>query len=61
MIKVIIKQYIEGDFAVRTEKVTFLCIPIYKRKEITSDRDVIEALTPHTPLTKIKGFYETKD
>lgn len=37
MIKVLTSEYREGDQAVRTTVVTFLCIPIFKYKKSTTN------------------------
>lgn len=52
MIDRIIKEYVEGNYAIRTIEVTFFSIPIYrsvKQRDLTSFNNV-------KPQTKIKGF-----
>lgn len=61
MIKVFTKEYKEGDYAVKDTLVTFLYIPIYKRKDITTNVNIKNALTTEVKTVKVKGFYETKN
>lgn len=56
MIKKLIKEYMEGGFAVQTVEVAFLSIPIFKYKKITTNNEVIQLLTSTKKLNKIKGF-----
>lgn len=61
MIKKLSKEYVEGNFAVHTTEVTFFDIPIFKCKTLSTNNDIIRALTPlHQNIKEIKGFkYET--
>lgn len=62
MIKKLIKEYREGNFAILTEEVTFFNIPIFKCKKISTNNTVVRALTPiqQNKGIKINGFkYET--
>lgn len=64
MIKKLIKEYREGNFAILTEEVTFFNIPIFKCKKISTNNTVVRALTPiqQNKGIKIKGFkYETNN
>lgn len=56
MIKIVTHEYREGNMAVRTTIVTFLCIPVYKFKEITTNNGVVKQLTTIKESTKVKGF-----
>lgn len=56
MIKVLTDEYKEGDLAIRTTKVTFLCIPIFKYKKSTTNNKAVALLTTVNQPTKIKGF-----
>lgn len=56
MIKVLTKEYREGDLAVKTTEVTFLCIPLFKYKKSTTNNKAVELLTIVKQPTKIKGF-----
>lgn len=56
MIKVLTNEYREGDLAIRTTKVTFLCIPIFKYKKSTTNSKAVALLTTVNQPTKIKGF-----
>lgn len=56
MIKVLTKEYREGDLAVKTTEVTFLCIPLFKYKKSTTNNKVVALLTTMQQPTKIKGF-----
>lgn len=60
MIKVLTKEYKEGDLAVRTTKVTFLCIPIFKYKKTTTNNKAVAILTTVKQPTKVTG-YEIKN
>ncbi len=61
MIKVKTKEYREGDLAVKTTEVTFLCIPIFRYKKSTTNNKIVIMLTAATQSNKIKGFYETEN
>lgn len=56
MIKVITQEYREGNLAVRTTVVTFLCIPILKFKKTSTNHIAVEQLTVTKEPIKIKGF-----
>lgn len=56
MIKVLTKEYREGDLAVKTTEVTFLCIPLFKYKKSTTNNRAVELLTIVKQPTKVKGF-----
>ena len=55
MIKILTKEYREGDQAVRTTVVTFLCIPIFKYKKLTTNNQAVALLTVNQPR-EVKGF-----
>ena len=62
MIRLITEEYREGNLAVHTTTVSFLCIPLFKCKRTSTNSLVVEQLTAIKELTKIKGFeHETKD
>ena len=56
MIKVLTKEYREGDLAVKTTEVTFLCIPIFRYRKSTTNNQAVKLLTTVTQPTKVKGF-----
>lgn len=56
MIKVLTKEYREGDLAVKTTEVTFLCIPLFKYKKLTTNNKAVALLTTMQQPTKTKGF-----
>lgn len=56
MIKVLTKEYREGDLAVKTTEVTFLCIPLFKSKKSTTNNKAVAPLTTMQQPTKIKEF-----
>ena len=56
MIGVITQEYREGDLAVRTTVVTFLCIPIFKFKKTSTNHVAVCQLTVIKEPAKIKGF-----
>ena len=56
MLKVLTKEYREGDLAVRTTEVTFLYIPILKFKKTSTNNTAIQLLTVVKEPNKIKGF-----
>lgn len=56
MIKMLTKEYREGDLAVRTTEVTFLCIPIFRFKKTSTNNKAVAMLTTVTQPTKITGF-----
>lgn len=64
MISMVTQEYREGNLAVRTTVVTFLCIPIFKFRKTSTNNVAVEQLTPiKREVIKIKGFirHETKD
>lgn len=62
MIKMLTKEYREGNFAVKTTEVTFLCIPVFNYKKITANQRAVAALTIADEPFKVKGFKdETKN
>ena len=56
MIKVLTKEYREGDLAVKTTEVTFLCMPIFKYKKSTTNNQAVALLTTMEQPKKVKGF-----
>lgn len=56
MIKMKTKEYREGDLAVRTTEVTFLCIPIFKYKKTSTNNQAVKMLTSITQPTSVKGY-----
>lgn len=56
MIKVLTKECREGDLAVKTTEVTFLCIPIFKYRKSTTNNRVVAAFTTASQPKKVKGF-----
>lgn len=56
MIKVFTKEYREGDLAVKTTEVTFLCIPIFKYRKSTTNNQAVTLLTTIKQSKKVKGF-----
>ena len=63
MINKVVKEYTEDNIAIRDTIITFLKIPIYKTKKITTNNVAVSQLTPTNKLIKIKGYirYEDKD
>lgn len=62
MIKKVTQEYREGDLAVRTTVISFLCIPIFKFRETTTNNSIVNQLTVIKELNKIKGFeYENEN
>ena len=56
MIKVLTKECREGDLAVKTTEVTFLCIPLFKYKKSTTNNKAVALLTTMQQPAKVKGF-----
>ncbi len=56
MIKVLTKEYREGDQAVKATVVTFLCIPLFKYKKSTTNNKAVALLTVTNQPKKVKGF-----
>lgn len=56
MIKVLTKEYREGDQAVKTTVVTFLCIPLLKYKKSTTNNKAVALLTVTNQPKEVKGF-----
>lgn len=56
MIKVLTKEYREGDLAVKTTEVTFLCIPLFKYKKSTTNNKAVALLTTMQQPSKVEGF-----
>lgn len=56
MIKILSKEYKEGDQAVLITEVTFLGIPIFKCKRTTTNNQVVSTLVSINQPTEIKGF-----
>lgn len=62
MIKKVTQEYREGNLAVKTTIISFLCIPIFKFRETTTNNTVVSQLTVIKELNKIKGFkYENEN
>lgn len=63
MISMVTQEYREGNLAVRTTVVTFLCIPIFKFRKTSTNNVAVGQLTPIKEVTKVKGFirHETED
>lgn len=55
MIKTRVNEFIEGDLAVRTVRVSFLGIPIYRYRKETTNSKVVAVLRT-VSHDKIKGF-----
>ena len=56
MIKIIEKEYVENNMAVRTKVTTFLGIPIMKYKETSTSSTAVQSLLPVNKVTKVEGF-----
>ena len=56
MIKVLTKEYREGDLAVKTTEVTFLCMPLFKYKKSTTNNKAVALLTTIEQPKTVKGF-----
>ena len=56
MIKVLTKECREGDLAVKTTEVTFLCVPIFKYRKSTTNNKIVAAMTTVQQPSKVKGF-----
>lgn len=62
MIKKVTQEYREGNLAVRTTIISFLCIPIFKFRKTTTNNSIVNQLTVIKELNKIKGFkYENEN
>ena len=62
MIKYKIKEYSEGDLAIRSIIITVLGLPIYSYSATSTNRAIVEQLTIPPQKIKIKGFsHETKN
>ena len=64
VINVTKNEYALGDFAISECKVTFLCIPVYYEKVVSTNKQIKEALTVESKcLTTInvKGFKDYED
>ena len=51
-----VQEYREGNLAVRTTTITFLCIPIFKFRKTSTNHTAVEQLTAVKEIAKIKGF-----
>ena len=56
MIKVLTKEYREGDLAVKTTEVTFLYIPIFRYKKTSTNNKAVAQLTIVKQPSNIRGF-----
>lgn len=56
MIKVLTREYREGDQAMKTTVVTFLCIPLFKYKKSTTNNKAVALLTVTNQPKEVKGF-----
>lgn len=56
MIKMLTKEYREGDYAVKTTVVTFFGIHIFRYKKTTTNNKAVATLTVVKEPDKIKGF-----
>lgn len=62
MIKILKKEYKEGDLAIKNIEVTFFKLPIYKSICTSTNRIAVQQLTTMRPTTKIVGFnYENNN
>ena len=58
----VIQEYREGDLAVKTTVISFLCIPIFSYKKTSTNRVVVNQFNKPEERIKIKGFNnETED
>ena len=46
-------EYTEGDIAVFSVNITFFGISLYKRTEITTNKEVVNSLLPPKNLSKV--------
>lgn len=56
MVGMVTQEYREGNLAVRTIVVAFLCIPIFKFRKTSTNNVAVKQLTPIQEVTKVKGF-----
>lgn len=56
MIRILTKEYREGDQAVKTTVVTFLCIPLFKYKKSTTNNKAVALLTVTNKPKEVIGF-----
>lgn len=56
MIKVIEKEYVENNMAIRTKVTTFLGIPIMKYRKTSTSSAAVKSLLPISKATKVEGF-----
>lgn len=50
------QEYREGNLAVRTTIVTFLCIPVFKFRKTSTNNVVVKQLTTIKKSIKVKGL-----
>ena len=56
MIKKVTQEYREGDLAVRTTVISFLCIPILSYKKTSTNRVAVNQFNKSKERVRIKGF-----
>lgn len=56
MVKISIKEFVEGDNAVRTVSITLFNVPIYKYRKESTNNNAVSMLTVKSKMNKIKGF-----
>lgn len=62
MIEVTIIEKAEGTLGVKTTRITFLGVPIFRYKKTTTNNVVVKQLTPAPQPKKIVGFrHETEN
>lgn len=61
MIKMMVKEYREGDLGVNDIIIKFLGIPVFKYTKTTANYTVVALLTPKSKSNKVTGFRNEAD
>ena len=56
MIKLETNEYSKDGVAIRVTQVTIFNIPVYKFKEMSTNKDIVNQLTVTSKPNKVKGF-----
>ena len=56
MIKIISQEFLENNKAIKSVDVYIFGVRVYKSLDTTTNKLIIDSLTPYKQITKVKGF-----
>lgn len=56
MITYRVEEYVEGEYAIETAYLTFFGLTLFKYEHVSTDQEVINALSKNNNNNNIKGF-----